>query len=419
MKTKPIALILAAGESSRLAPYAYLNQHKAMIRLLGKPILEHVLQEVKTAGISEVVIVLNPANSDVAGYFGDGRKFGLAISYVSQPAPLGMGSAVLAAREYLTRPFFVLNPNHINAAAFLKSMAEACQPPFEAVLLGREDTALGLYGVCKLNKDRIVGIVEKPAPGKEPSSVRIVGMYLLAPAFLDALAAAPVEQYQFEKALDVYVRRARVRLMQTQRMTYSLKYPWDLFTLADGLFERVKPGVSRKAKVSKTALIDGSVTIEDGGRVGDYAIVRGPCYIGKNAVVGDHALVRDHTALEEGAMIGSHGEAARSIIMEGSHMHSGYIGDSIIGRNCVIGAGFVTANRRLDRGEISVTVKNEKVSTRRTRLGALLGHDVKVGIHSGTMPGVMVGSSSVIGPGTIVFEDVPENGKRAAKFNYV
>lgn len=419
MSTKPLALILAAGESSRLAPYAYLNQHKAMIRLLGKPILERVLEEVKAAGISEAVIVLNPANSDVASHFGDGRKFGLTISYVNQPAPLGMGSAVLAARQHLTRPFFVLNPNHINAADFLKPMMENCRPPFEAVLLGREDKMLGLYGVCKLKKDQIVGIVEKPESGKEPSKVRIVGMYLLAPAFLEALAAAPVEQYQFEKALDVYMRRARVRLMQTQRMTYSFKYPWDLFTLAGALFERIKPAVSRKSIISKTAIIDGSVTVEAGARIGDYAVVRGPCYIGAKAVVGDHALVRDHTTLEEGVMVGAHSEVARSIFMEGSHMHSGYVSDSIVGRNCRLGAGFITANRRLDRGEISVFVKDEPVNTKRTSFGVLLGHDVKVGIHSGTMPGAVIGSSSIIGPGTIVFEDVPENGKRAAKFNYV
>lgn len=417
-KTKPLALILAGGKSSRLEPYAYLNQHKAMLSLLGRPILAYVIAELKKAGLKDLVIVVNSANTDIESYFQNGAAWGVNIKYVIQKEPLGMGKAVLAAQTHLTRPFFVLNPNHINAAPFLSSMMEAGQPPFEGVLLGREDQTPWRYGVLKLKKDQIIGIVEKPAPGTEPSKTRLVGMYLLSPTFVEILRGTSLAEDQFERALAQYVKKARIRLMLTEQPTYSIKHPWDLFTLAAALFSKA-PQISPKSHIHKTAHLEGAVTVEEGAQIHAFAVIKGPAYIGKNAVVGSHALVRDGAVLEAGAMVGAHAEVARSIIMENSHMHSGYIGDSIIGRNTSIGAGFITANRRLDRGEISINNKSEKVKTGRTRFGVLMGHDVKVGIHAGTMPGVVVGSGATIGPGTIVFEDVSAKAKRAVKFEYV
>ena len=112
-------------------------------------------------------------------------------------------------------------------------------------------------------------------------------------------------------------------------------------------------------------------------------------------------------------------EIKNSLVQEGTHFHSGYLGDSVIGKNCRFGAGFIVANRRIDRGNIKSVVKGEKVDTGLTYLGVIVGDNTRFGIHSGTMPGVLIGSDCLIGPGSLVFENLEDNTAFYTKFEGV
>jgi bifunctional UDP-N-acetylglucosamine pyrophosphorylase/glucosamine-1-phosphate N-acetyltransferase len=87
--------------------------------------------------------------------------------------------------------------------------------------------------------------------------------------------------------------------------------------------------------------------------------------------------------------------------------HLSYIGDSIIGENCNLAAGTITANIRLDQRVLSLKVKGQLQSTGRKKLGVIMGDEVQTGINANTMPGVRIGSGSYVGPGTIILKDVP------------
>jgi len=106
--------------------------------------------------------------------------------------------------------------------------------------------------------------------------------------------------------------------------------------------------------------------------------------------------------LEEGAEIQSHTEVAHSYLSQNCHIHSGFIGNSIIGQNCRIGANFITANRRLDRGTIKFLIKDKLINTNQSYFGSLIGNNVKIGIHCGTNPGVIIPGGTHILPNTIV-----------------
>ena len=112
-------------------------------------------------------------------------------------------------------------------------------------------------------------------------------------------------------------------------------------------------------------------------------------------------------------MIGAMAEVTRSIFQADCHTHSGYFGDSIFGKGCKIGAGTVTANIRIDRGEVNTKLKIKntklKINTGLKKLGAIVGENTKIGINVSLMPGVLIGSDCVIGPGTLVFENVKDN----------
>jgi bifunctional UDP-N-acetylglucosamine pyrophosphorylase/glucosamine-1-phosphate N-acetyltransferase len=93
--------------------------------------------------------------------------------------------------------------------------------------------------------------------------------------------------------------------------------------------------------------------------------------------------------------------------MDGSRIpHLSYIGDSIIGERCNLGAGTITANLRLDEKPIRMLVKGELIETGLRKLGVIMGDDVKTGINVSIMPGVKIRSGAFVAAGEVVARDI-------------
>jgi bifunctional UDP-N-acetylglucosamine pyrophosphorylase/glucosamine-1-phosphate N-acetyltransferase len=104
--------------------------------------------------------------------------------------------------------------------------------------------------------------------------------------------------------------------------------------------------------------------------------------------------------------------------MDSTHVgHLSYVGDSILGEHCNLGAGTVMANYRFDAGSIKMMVKDQVINTGRRKLGAVLGDNVKTGIKSLLMPGVKVGVNSWVGPNFMVERDLPADSMAFLKQN--
>ena len=141
-----------------------------------------------------------------------------------------------------------------------------------------------------------------------------------------------------------------------------MKYPWHLFNLRKYLFDNFLKGkIEKSAKISKNVIIEGKVYVGKNAKIFEGVTIKGPCYIGENCIIGNNSLIREYCDLERNVMIGAFCEVTRSIFQENSTSHSGYFGDSIIGKNTKIGAGTITSNVRLDRGEIKSEVKGKKM----------------------------------------------------------
>lgn len=100
------AVIPAAGKGKRIRPYS-MKVPKPMIQVLGRPILAHVIDRCKAAGITKIIIVVNPDSTAVQDFFEDGKEFGVAIEYVHQPQPEGIGHAVGLTEGIVDTPFAV------------------------------------------------------------------------------------------------------------------------------------------------------------------------------------------------------------------------------------------------------------------------------------------------------------------------
>ena len=263
-------------------------------------------------------------------------------------------------------------------------------------------------------------IVEKPQKGTEISRYGLVSAFLLPKDIVETVKDLEMSEYNFEQeALTEYAKNNPLEVVITKKEIMTFKYPWDILKTKNYLMKNLKGRIDKNSSISKSAEIEGEVVVENGAKIMEGAKIKGPCYIGKNVKVGTNALLRSGADLEENVSVGAFTEIKNSLLGSDTTIHSGFVGDSIIGSNCKIGSGFTTANRKIDRSQIEVEVKGAKVGTGLTSFGAIVGNDVKIGIKVSTMPGVIIGNNSLIGPSTSIFKNVPSDAKYYTKFQEI
>ena len=91
--------------------------------------------------------------------------------------------------------------------------------------------------------------------------------------------------------------------------------------------------------------------------------------------------------------------------------HLNYVGDSIMGQNCNLGAGTTIANLRLDKKNIIVILNGKKIDSKRRKLGMVMGDNVQTGINSSINIGTIIGNNVFIGPGAVVKGEITPKTK--------
>ncbi len=211
------AVIPAAGLGTRFLPVTK-SVPKELLPILDKPMLQYVVEEAAEAGIEQVIIVTSPGKESIASYFqrqpdlerrlsasgaaGLLKKVayatGLAeVSFVIQEKPIGLGHAILTAREAVAgEPFVVILPDDIIAATpgVVSRMAAIAQRLGAGVVAVESMPweRLQSYGVVDVTGvedrvHRVHGMVEKPDPEHAPSNLAVVGRYVLPPEIFDCL----------------------------------------------------------------------------------------------------------------------------------------------------------------------------------------------------------------------------------------
>jgi UDP-N-acetylglucosamine diphosphorylase/glucosamine-1-phosphate N-acetyltransferase len=416
-------IILAGGEGKRVFPLA-VSRPKPMFELLGKPLIHHVIDTLKEAGLKDYVVVVGHRGEQIKDYLKDGGKLGVNIAYTVQKEPLGMADALKTAEDLAEDNFFVVNADDIFESSLIKQMIKQFREgDAEIVLSCKSVQETWKFGIIRVDEEKVTDFVEKPPKGKEPSNLAVVGVYILAKQIFDYYKKIPVSDHQYEDAILRFIKdRNVVKAVSYDGFFAGYKYPWDLFTINKHLMDTqiTQQTIEDGAEISERATVEGRVWIGRGTKVFEGACIRGPCYTGENSVVGNNSLVRDYSSLGRGCVVGFSTEIKHSLIGDDCWFHTNYIGDSIIASNCLFGAGTITANFRFDEKNIKVRIGDKKIDSGTNKLGAIIGDNCKTGINSCLEPGVKIGPQSIVGPNVDLQDDLePEKIIFANKNSYV
>jgi dTDP-glucose pyrophosphorylase/CBS domain-containing protein len=170
------AVVMAGGSGTRLRPLTE-NLPKPMVPVGGRPMLERIIEQLRDAGVSRVMVTTHYKGELISNHFGDGQRFGVNISYMEEDKPMGTAGG-LSQLEPSDDPILVINGDILTRVDFRAMLDFHVEHKAEmSVAVRRHETQIP-YGVIETEDERITQVLEKPIVNHFINA----GIYLLNPA---------------------------------------------------------------------------------------------------------------------------------------------------------------------------------------------------------------------------------------------
>ena len=296
------AVIMAGGFGTRLRP---LTTHipKPLVPVGNVPIMEHTVRLLKRHGFTDLLVLLYFLPETITGYFGDGSRWGVRMTYATPTADLGTAGAVKFAAGDLGEPVLVISGDVLTDFDLQAAVRSHQERGAEAsIVLTRVDSPLA-YGIVITDESgRIVRFLEKPSWGEVFSDTINTGIYILEPSVLGAIPNG--RPYDFGRELFP-------ALLASGRPLYG--------HVADGYWRDV--GDLTEYRAAHLDLLQGRVGVDLPGTHS-----QGPEH---SVWVGEGARVDFLTKLTGSVIIGPGAQVAPGV----------RLANCVIGPECVIAAG--------------------------------------------------------------------------------
>jgi mannose-1-phosphate guanylyltransferase len=321
-------MIMAAGKGTRLRPLTDLVP-KPMAPIVNRPAIFHILRLLGRHGFKEVVINLHHLPDTITGYFGDGARMGMDITYSLEPELLGTAGGVKNNADFLGGgTFLVMSGDALTDIDLTGLVAAHRRRGSIATLAVKEVADPSLYGVVVTDDDdRVVGFQEKPTREDARSRLCNCGIYVFEPDILSQIPAGQFDDFGSRLFPDL-LRQRIVFHAETVAGYWS-----DVGNLgeyvrgnADALAGRVEveiPGVE----------IRPGVWVDAGTRMAQSVRIEPPVVIGRGCELGEDVVLEGPAVIGDESVLGAGSHIVRGLVLPRSHVPSGsLVLEGVIGR---------------------------------------------------------------------------------------
>src|SRR5688572_30794920 len=358
-------VIMAGGFGTRLKPLT-INRPKPMVPVANRPIMEHIVELLRSHGITDLISILYFQPDHITSHFGDGSAFGVNMQYVTADADYGTAGAVRNADHLIgNEPCIIISGDVLTDFDLTAAIREHQQRQADATIaLTSVDNPLA-FGIVIVDRQsgRIVRFLEKPTWGEVFSDTINTGIYILEPG---ALARVP-QRTNFDFSKDLFPKMLRE---SAGLYGHIAKGYWrDIGNLdeyrrahEDVLANRVKLTLAAQSKDMNGARL----SIDDGATIGNDINLHGQVIVGRdvrigsnvtldNVIVGADCQIDDgvtlrHVVLWEGCQIGKGSRVSEGVCASRVRIGKG----STIRENCIL-------SDRSEVGDFAVVGPNVKV----------------------------------------------------------
>ena len=298
-------VILAAGKGSRLHPIT-TKRSKAMLPILGKPIVERVLEGIHESGVRDFILVVSREDKEIVRYFQEESQLDANIRFVIQGERLGMSNALVCAAPFVHEDFVLSACDNLVASRHMGDLIRAWQVdgPMEGLISLRcvDRSEVSKLGIVVLEGNRVMSIVEKPRPEEAPSNIASLPFYIFTPRILEYLPRVPLSargEYELQDAIQMLIDHHEVHGLFTEgRLT--LTGPEDLLVinrhyLVEG---HDRPQLAPFTVGPNTHLIT-PLRIEGGTIIGSDCVIGPRVYIERDCHIGNGVTIKDAVVLRD------------------------------------------------------------------------------------------------------------------------
>ena len=334
------AIITAGGRGTRLRPLTFTN-NKHLIPVANKPIIEYAIDTIKKTGISDIGIIYNKNLPELKTFIESKNNFGIDITYIHQPSPIGLADCVRVSKNFIENDKFIMFLGDNMIASDIKDLKETFENDrtYQSYLLLTTVPDPQRFGVPVFNKKgELIGIEEKPENPK--TEFAVTGIYFYDSHVFEAFEGK--DQITPSKRGELEISDLHQYLLDHgyKIKTYNVTGWWkdtgkinDLL-LAQRLILEKHHKFSINSK-TKNTVIEGEVEIKKGCKI-ENSFIRGPLTIGENSkiissYIGPFSSIGNNCTITKS-------EIENSIILDGSSIIDvNYrIDSSLIGKNSKI-----------------------------------------------------------------------------------
>ncbi|GBC99505.1 Bifunctional protein GlmU [bacterium HR17] len=433
-----VAIILAAGEGRKMFPFD-LTRQKCAIPIANEPVVRRLVRQLQTAGVTRCLVVTGHHAGQVYHAVGDLK----GVAFIHQPQRDGTGTAtLLALREMPDVDEFVvaygdivLTQNdvtallraHADSAAVATVLVQRLAPPLES----RDWLCAQVHG------NHILQVQGHP----RGASHRLAGMFAFrkdAIPFLERnpgvmwsvpVGGMPPLESELAQSLQALVDAGKeVLAVEAHGFVVDVDKPWHILEAAHHVVNELRERfpedhIAPTARIEDSAEIDGRIVVGDGCIIGKRVVVNGFLLAEANThivngailrgriVTGRHCRLRDYCLLGDCVLghrcIVGHGAEFEGVAFSTVYLYHYCEIFGVLGEAVDIGAATVCGTLRFDDGETVHTVRGRREIPPLGANASYLGDFTRTGVNAILMPGVKVGAYCCIGPGVVLYDDVP------------
>lgn len=359
------AVVMAGGFGTRLRPLT-ANIPKPMTPLINKPIIEHIIQHLKSSGITDIIIILYHQADTIKDYFKDGKKLGVTIHYVKPDADYGTAGAVYCGYEVINDSIIIISGDVVTDIDLSHAVNYHIKKKSSAtIVLTRAKNPLQ-FGIVLIDKEgKITKFFEKPSWSEVFSDTINTGIYVMEKEALGLVPRARGNRpdCDFSKDLFPFMLKNKMALFGSIEKGYwrdigsledyintnidvlkgKVKLPFSKDIIKNGCVIAKSSKVSRSAKVSNSVIgpkcsigqntvlkdsiiwsgthIDGSCQVNydvicNGVKVRTGTKIEENVFIGDNVSIGNNVTIKRDVKIWPGKIVDSNSILTKNLIWE-------------------------------------------------------------------------------------------------------
>lgn len=330
-------VILHGGHGTRLRPLTHTGP-KQLLPIANKPMSQFCLEAIAETGITDIAIIIGGIGSNkVRDYYGNGKDFGVNITYIEQNEPKGIAHAIGLCKKFIgDEKFLVFLGDNIIQKSITEFVKNFKNSDYDATILLCEVKDPSRFGIADVEQGKILKITEKPKNPK--SNLAVTGIYLLTPKIfkiIDDLEPSWRNELEITDALDNLLK-------QNNNLSFEIitDYWKDTGTPEDIIHangEIIKNIIEYSyGKISNNVKISGKVLTGKNSIIEENVTITGPVIIGENCKISSGVVIGPNTSIGDDSII-NRGNIENSIIMKNCEINStANIRNSIISNNSKI-----------------------------------------------------------------------------------